>query len=131
MSKLTLEIPDSLHRAVKSIASAHGETIRSFFIEAVTEKLKQTSKLKITTKAPVKNPAKPLKTSTKASINTLTKTTAKNNMKNTTQKNPKYITEKEADKMLKPYILGMIKRINSGEEKIYSWEEVKKELKKI
>ena len=134
MSKLTLEIPDSLHRAVKSIASAHGETIRSFFIEAVTEKLKQTSKLKTAAKVSVKNSAKPLvkakeKTKEKTLVKLSKKTTTKNNMKNTKKKNPKYITEKEADKMLKPYILRMIKRIKSGQEEAYSKEEFFKKLR--
>lgn len=100
MTKLTIEIPDALHRTVKSFASAHGETIKDFFIEAATEKLKKTKNLK--TKLPMK----------------------------TQKKSPKYITEKEADKMLKPYLLRMVKRIESGKEKTYSWEEVKKRLKK-
>lgn len=105
MSKLTLEIPDALHRTVKSFASAHGETIKDFFIQAATEKLKKSSKLKTEFK-----PLAP--------------------MKKTKKQNPKYITEKEADKMLKPYLLRMIQRIESGEEEVLSWEEVKKELKK-
>ncbi len=96
MSKLTLEIPDALHRTVKSVASANGETIRQFFIDAATEKLKKTSKLK-----------KPMKKT----------------------KNPKYITEKEADKMLMPYLLRMIKRIESGEEKTYTKDEFFKKLR--
>lgn len=33
--------------------------------------------------------------------------------------------------MLMPYLLRMIKRIESGKEKTYSWEETKKELAKI
>ncbi len=98
MSKLTLEIPDALHRTVKSVASANGETIKQFFIDAVTEKLKQTSK-------------------------------SKKLMKKTKEKYPKYITEKQADKMLMPYLLRMIKRIESGEEKTYSKEEFFKELR--
>ena len=112
MSKLTLEIPDALHRAVKSFSSAHGLTIRDFFIEMTTKQLKESAKLK--TKSMAKPKEKP-----KAKI-----------IKNSKKKNPKYITEKEADKMLKPYLLRMIRRIESGEEETYSWEEVKKELKK-
>ncbi len=103
MSKLTLEIPDSLHRAVKSMASANGETIKDFFIDAVTEKLKKSSK-------------KPI---------------AKKPMKKTKKKNTKYITEEQADKMLKPYLLRMIKRIENGEEETYSWDKVKEELEKM
>jgi hypothetical protein len=96
MSKLTLEIPDALHRTVKSVASANGETIRQFFIDAVVEKLKQTSKSK-----------KPMKKT----------------------KSKKYITEKEADKMLMPYLKRMIKRIESGEEKTYDKDEFFKKLR--
>ena len=53
------------------------------------------------------------------------KTAAKKN----TKKSSKFITEKEADKMLKPYLLRMIKRIESGEEEVYSKEEFFKKLK--
>ena len=42
---------------------------------------------------------------------------------------PKYISEKEADKMLRPYLIRMIKRIESGEEKVYTKEEFFKKLK--
>lgn len=101
MSKLTLEIPDALHRTVKSFASAHGETIKDFFIQAATEKLHKSTKLKTTTP-----------------------------MKKTKKTQKKFITEKEADKMLKPYLIRMIQRIESGEEEVMSWDEVKKELKK-
>jgi hypothetical protein len=102
MTKLTIEIPDSLHRTIKSFASANGETIKDFFIAAVTEKLKKLPKNKIITKKP---------------------------MKKNKNKLPKYISEKEADKMLKPYLLRLIKRIENGEEEVYSWEEVKRDLK--
>lgn len=100
MSKLTLEIPDALHRTVKSFASAHGETIKDFFIQAATEKLQKSTKIKTT--LPMKKAKK-------------------------TQK--KYLTEKEADKMLKPYLIRMIQRIESGEEKVYSKEEAFKMLR--
>ena len=39
-----------------------------------------------------------------------------------------FITEEEADAMLKPYLIRLVKRINEGKEKSYSWEEAKKEL---
>jgi len=103
MSKLTLEIPDALHRTVKSFASAHGETIKDFFIAAATEKLQKNSTLKT---------KKPLKTA-----------------KKTTKKSQKFITEEQADKMLKPYLLRMVKRIEKGEEKIYDKDEFFKKLR--
>lgn len=43
MSKLTLEIPDELHQAIKSFAYSHGITIREFFIQATLEGLKRMS----------------------------------------------------------------------------------------
>jgi len=104
MTKLTLEIPDALHRTVKSFASAHGKTIKDFFIDAAMEKLKKKPQLK-------------------------TKTTTTKTMKKPAKKPTKYITEKEADKMLKPYLLRMIKRIQSGEEETYSEEEFFKKLR--
>ena len=103
MSKLTLEIPDALHRTMKSVASAQGMTIRDFFIEMTTKQLQVKTKSKISKKTVTKKPKK---------------------------KESKYITEKEADKMLKPYLLRMVQRIESGEEELLTWEEVKKELKK-
>lgn len=102
MTKLTIEIPDSLHRTVKSFSSANGETIKDFFIAAVTEKLKKLPENKIIIKKP---------------------------MKQTKKKLAKHISEKEADKILKPYLLSLIKRIENGEEDVYSWEEVKRDLK--
>jgi hypothetical protein len=96
MTKLTLEIPDSLHRTVKSFASAHGETIKSFFVEAAMEKLKKPMKLKV---------------------------------KKSPKKSSKYITEKEADKMLKPYLIRLVQRIESGEEETYDKEEFFKKLR--
>ncbi len=105
MTKLTIEIPDSLHRTVKSFASAHGESIKDFFVDAATERLKKRSK---------ESP----KTSAKKIAE-----------KKIVKKSTKYITEKEADKMLKPYLLRMIKRIESGQEKGYSKEEFFKKLR--
>jgi hypothetical protein len=105
MTKLTLEIPDNLHRTVKSFASAHGETIKDFFVDAVVTKLKTSHKTK--TKIPTKTMKKPHK------------------------KNSKYITEKEADKLLRPYLLRLIQRIENGEEETYSWDEVMRGLKKV
>jgi hypothetical protein len=100
MTKLTLEIPDSLHRTIKSFASANGETIKDFFVKVVTEELKKSAK-------------------------SLKKKTAKKPVK----KLSKYITEEEADEMLKPYLLRMVKRIESGEEELYSEEEFFKKLR--
>jgi hypothetical protein len=37
--KTTLEIPDAIYRQVKARAALNGQTVRSFFLEALREKL--------------------------------------------------------------------------------------------
>lgn len=111
MIKLTLEIPDSLHRAIKSFASANGETIKEFFVKAASEELKKSAKL-----LEKKVPKKPVKKSVKVK-------------ENQSKKLSKYITEEEADEMLKPYLLRLVKRIASGEEELYSEEEFFRKLR--
>lgn len=109
MTKLTIEIPDELHRAVKSFASIKGTTIKDYFVELATEDLRKSNNME---------ESKSLKKSSKISTEK-------------SKKSSKYITEKEADKMLKPYLLRLVKRIESGEEEVYSWEEAKKELNRL
>lgn len=104
--KLTIEISESLHKTVKSYASAQGKTMKEFFVEAAYDSLEKGG----IGKEIVKD--KKVKKMKKIS------------------KNKKYITEQEADKLLMPYLLRMIKRIESGKEKLYSWDEVKEELNK-
>lgn len=50
MTKLTIEIPDALHQAIKSFAYSHGLTIRDFFIEAAFERLGKMSGLELKNK---------------------------------------------------------------------------------
>ena len=122
MSKLTLDILDSLHRAVKSVASAQGVTMKDFFIGAVSEKLEDFVEKQGSLKGQEvsrKNIDKKLQKTTKN----------KPKSKKTMKKSEKYITEREADQMLKPYLLRMIKRIDSGEEETYSKEEFFKKLR--
>jgi hypothetical protein len=97
--KMTLEISDHFHRTVKSMASAQGESMKDFIVNAVTKEIKN---LKPNTKTPVKK---------------------------TQKKNSKYITEKEADRLLKPYILKAVKSIQDGTAKVYSKEEFFRKLK--
>ena len=47
MSRITIEIPTPLHRAVKSFTSASGETIKHFFVAAATKKLQEDAGIKI------------------------------------------------------------------------------------
>jgi hypothetical protein len=95
MTKVIIDLPTDLHRAVKSFTGANGETMKHFFISAAEEKLKYQ------------------------------KTKSKKKIKD------EFITEEEADAMLKPYLIRLVKRINEGKEKSYSWEEAKKELKNV
>lgn len=103
--KLTIEIPESLHKTVKSYASAQGKTMKEFFVEAAYDSLEKGG----VSKEIVKD--KKVKKMKKIS------------------KNKKYITEKEAEKMLMPYWIRMIKRIESGKEEVYSEEEFFKKLR--
>lgn len=96
MTKLTIDIPDDLHHAIKSYSSIRGVTIKEFMIEAATASLKGNKKITPKMKS---------------------------------KKSSKYITEKEADKLLKPYLLRLINRIEKGEEELYSWDEAKEKLK--
>ncbi len=96
MTKVIIDLPNDLHRSIKSYAGANGETIKNFFICAAEEKLKYHNKAK--SKKKIKD---------------------------------EFISEEEADEMLKPYLIRLIKRINEGKEKTCSWEEAKKELKNI
>ena len=95
MTKVIIDLPTELHRAVKSFTGANGETMKSFFISAAEEKLKYQTK--VNSKKKIKD---------------------------------EFITEEEADAMLKPYLIRLVKRINEGKEKTYSWEEFQRELKK-
>jgi len=81
MSKLTLEIPDELHQAIKSFAYSHGLTIREFFIEAALEKLKKMSGRK---DVKSHNPS-----STKKKIDKIVKSRMVKLVKNAEYKNPK------------------------------------------
>lgn len=110
MSRITIEIPTELHRAVKSYTAAKGETIKDFFVEAATQKLKET-----TTMRPDKL-AKPVK---------LIKKPSKSNK----GKKSQYITEEEADRMLKPLLLRMVKQIHDGTLETYTEEEFFAKLK--
>jgi len=95
MSRITIEIPNSLHRAVKSFVGASGETIKNFFVEAAKEHLKD--KMTIDPK--------------------------------TQNSQEKYITEEQADKMLKPLILKYINQIKEGKFAGYSKNEFFDKLK--
>ncbi len=44
-------------------------------------------------------------------------------------KKSKFLTEREVDKMLRPYLLRLIKGIESGKEETYSKDEFFKKLK--
>jgi hypothetical protein len=110
MSRITIEIPTELHRAVKSYTASHGGSIKDFFVEAVTERLRKEVKMR-----PDKL-AKPVKSIKKSS-------------KSSKRKNSKYITEEEADRMLKPLLLRMVKQIHDGTLETYTEEEFFAKLK--
>ena len=94
MTKVIVDIPNPLHRMIKSIAVSRGESMKNIIMQGLESLVKKEMKTEIKTS------------------------------------NDEYITEEEADKMLRPYLLKMAERIDKGEEKLLSWKEVKKQLKK-
>ncbi|MES2678101.1 MAG: hypothetical protein V4612_07335 [Pseudomonadota bacterium] len=99
MTKVIIDLPTDLHRAVKSFTGANGETMKHFFISAAEEKLKYQ------------------------------KTQSKNKISKKKIKD-EFISEEEADAMLKPYLIRLVKRINEGKEKVLSEQEFFAELAK-
>lgn len=89
MSRVTIDIPTTLHKAVKSFVGSTGETIKGFFVEAVEKSLIEKSQINIKSKA----------------------------------SKDSYITEKEAEEMLKPLIIKYIKEIKEGKFEGYSKED--------
>jgi hypothetical protein len=94
MTKMIVEIPDPLHRLIKSLAGAKGESIKSLILRAIENVIKQEANI------------------------------------NVKANNGDYITEEQADEMLKPVILKYISQINNGTFTGYTKEEFFKKLKK-
>lgn len=95
MSRITIEIPNSLHRAVKSYVGAKGETIKDFFVLAAQKHLKSESGVDLSS-----------------------------------DEKKQYITEEQADELLKPLIVKYINQIKAGELEGCGKDEFFKELKK-
>lgn len=93
MTKMIVEVPDQLHRMIKSLAGANGESIKAFVLRGIEQVIK--SEAKISVKKP----------------------------------NGNYISEEEADKLLKPVIMKYINQINAGKLELYSKKEFFKKLK--
>ncbi len=53
-----------------------------------------------------------------------------NKVKSKKKVKDEFITEEEADAMLKPYLIRLVKRINEGKEKVLSEKEFFEELSK-
>lgn len=45
MTKVLIEVPDNLHRLVKTVASSKGETMKDFIIRAIQELVRQETKI--------------------------------------------------------------------------------------
>lgn len=122
MSRLTLDLPDTLHKALKSFAVLNGENMRKVAITAL-EKYMQGSMKEVD------------KNHNNAFIvgKTLQKKFENNEItadefKESFDKIVSYLSDEEENEILMPYLLQMIENINTGKEKTYSWEEVKAEL---
>lgn len=44
MTKVLIEVPDNLHRLVKSVASSKGESLKNFVLRAMAQLIKQETK---------------------------------------------------------------------------------------
>ena len=83
MTKVMIEVPDNLHRLVKSLASSKGETMKHFVLRSMEYLVKQE----------VSN-------------------------SNISNANQEFISEEEADHLLKPYLLALVNDVQNGKEKI-------------
>lgn len=89
-----IDVPNNLHRLVKSIASSKGETIKHFVLRAMESVAKQEA----------------------GKINI--------------DDNCDFISEEEADNLLKPYILALVDDIKNDKEEVLDSEDFFDELAK-
>lgn len=89
-----LEIPDPIHRVMKSVASSNGETMKDFVLRAMEVLLRKEAKIDVRS--------------------------ARDG----------YITEKEADQILKGFLTKTASNIHGKKEVLISEKEFFKELKK-
>jgi DNA-directed RNA polymerase len=101
MTKVMIDVPDNLHRLVKTIATSHGETMKNFVLRAMESLVKQ----EVAT--------------SNANNNSTTNSTAH-----------EFINEEEADNLLKPYLSALIDNVKNGKDYVMSSEAFFDELKK-
>lgn len=99
MTRLTIDLPESLHKALKSISVLDGETMRKIAINAIEGYTKHRVESKI----------KKYNDGTPNSLDQLSQ-----------------LPEDECDKLMAPYLEKLIKDLDS--ESSYSWEEVQEQL---
>ena len=136
MTRLTIDLPNSLHKVLKSISVMDGQTMKDIAITAL-EKYTQGNLNKRLIVKKENNPSEKL--ATKMLMPLIKKTAAQIQNSEITEeqfqlkfnKIQDYIAEDEAEKMLVPYLKKIIDGIESKKEKTYNWKEVKKKLKKI
>lgn len=122
MTKLSIEVPDNLYSFLKNSSNDEGKSLKDLVVKAVGFFLNQESKKKRLKDLDfdsflIENFTSPKKTTKKIIQKKLI-----NNDK---------ITESEADKLLKPYILKLTKDIKNKNEHLISSKEFFAELKKI
>lgn len=139
ITKMTLEMPTPLHRAVKSIAGASGESMKKIILEAVEFFVK--NKIGNFTANKTENK---LKTNNTRKKGTITQQEASDMLKPVVDKIiqqyennqitedelhdkyykiEQYLTEEEADRLLFPMIKKQVEAIENGTEKGISSEE--------
>jgi hypothetical protein len=122
MSRLTLDLPESLHKALKSFAVLNGGNMRNVAITAL-EKYMHGFLQEVEKKH---NNAFAVGKKLQAQFENNEITGDEFNEK--FNKIVSYLTEEEEDEILMPYLLKIVEDIETGKEKTYSWEEVKAKL---
>ena len=123
MIRLTLDLPDSLHKTLKSLAALHGDTMRSIAISALERYTKKTIKEAQKEQISASDVAKELNSQLEKGEIT------QSEFKEKFDKIVHYLGEDEADKILMPYLLKAVEKIDGGTAKTYSLDEVMSELK--
>lgn len=123
MIRLTLDLPDSLHKTLKSLAALNGDTMRNIAISAIERYTKKTIMAAQKEQINAFDVAQGLKLQfEKGQI-------AKSAFKEKFDKIVDYLSEDEANKILMPYLIKAVREIDKNKAKTYSLEEVMSELK--
>jgi hypothetical protein len=119
MIRLTLDLPESLHKTLKSLAVLNGDTMRSIAITALERYTQNTIaevKKKQMNASDVAN---------KLKLQFETGEITEDEFKEKFYKVVDYLGEDEADKILMPYLVRVVEKIESGDFKGRTLAEIK------